>query len=212
MPHPASLKRLLPQIASLGCNRLVIVRGRLTCEDHTKTSSLNEFGKDGWRKSVIEGLAQGTLNMFMNVWTGRIKNYPINHNYMDELLEEVEEADRELYNDGLPYLEKPALLFADLPAPENEGFLAPARKVLRSHFVSGKNCNDETLRVVMAIGPERGWTEGEYNTFTLTDESLPRFSPTSFGGNVLRTDTACVAGVGVIASVLEEIIEERESR
>ncbi len=46
---------------------------------------------------------------------------------------------------------------------------------------------------VLAIGPERGWSQRERNLFIANG-----FSPMLLGSRVLRTETACSAGVAVL--------------
>jgi 16S rRNA (uracil1498-N3)-methyltransferase len=46
------------------------------------------------------------------------------------------------------------------------------------------------IRISLAIGPEGGWTDEEFAW-----AETARFTPASFGGNILRTETAVVAGL-----------------
>ncbi len=48
---------------------------------------------------------------------------------------------------------------------------------------------------VLAIGPERGWSQRERNLFVANG-----FAPMLLGSRVLRTETACSAGVAVLLS------------
>lgn len=50
-------------------------------------------------------------------------------------------------------------------------------------------------RAVLAIGPERGWSQRERNLFISNG-----FSPMLLGSRVLRTETACSAGIAVLLS------------
>lgn len=51
----------------------------------------------------------------------------------------------------------------------------------------------DDVPVVLAIGPERGWSERERNLFISSN-----FTAHSLGPRVLRTETACSAGLGVL--------------
>lgn len=51
---------------------------------------------------------------------------------------------------------------------------------------------------VIAIGPERGWSANERNTFRENNWQLAHMGP-----NILRIETACVAAIAVLASKLE---------
>lgn len=57
-----------------------------------------------------------------------------------------------------------------------------------------------TDRTVVAIGPERGWTDAERTAFVEYG-----FSPKSLGPRIMRTETAVPAGCGVLLSLLGEI-------
>ena len=48
---------------------------------------------------------------------------------------------------------------------------------------------------VLAIGPERGWSDKERKLFT--DKG---YRPMLLGSRVLRTETACSAGIAVLLS------------
>lgn len=53
-------------------------------------------------------------------------------------------------------------------------------------------------RPVLAIGPDGGWTDDECAFFFANG-----FSPFSLGGRPLRTDTACIALIAVLQSLVE---------
>lgn len=50
-------------------------------------------------------------------------------------------------------------------------------------------------KAVVAIGPERGWTDYERNLFTQA-----KYQPVLIGSRVLRTETACTATLAVLLS------------
>ncbi len=56
------------------------------------------------------------------------------------------------------------------------------------------SCNP-LKKAVVAIGPERGWSDRERKVFTDSG-----FEPVLLGGRVLRTETACSTGVAVLLS------------
>ena len=179
------------QIAAMGVLRVVLVRARLTEDQHLYTRGLKEDGKDGYGRQILEGLSQGCNNRSMAMWTERTKIKPITKTFMSEMLTEIQQADNELYGDST----KACLLFADLPSDSGE-VLHPARKVLAEN--RKENDGNSASRVILAIGPERGWTSKEVQAFT--QES--NFVRTSFGSSVLRVDTATIAGVSIIQSIL----------
>jgi 16S rRNA (uracil1498-N3)-methyltransferase len=51
--------------------------------------------------------------------------------------------------------------------------------------------------IVLAVGPEGGWTEGELQSFRQSG-----WTPASLGGTILRAETAAIAATAVAASLL----------
>jgi 16S rRNA (uracil1498-N3)-methyltransferase len=49
--------------------------------------------------------------------------------------------------------------------------------------------------VVLAVGPERGWTPGELDRFAAADFSFLRM-----GDRILRTEAAALAGAAILLS------------
>ena len=56
-------------------------------------------------------------------------------------------------------------------------------------------CLDGGKGAVLAIGPERGWSDRERSLFVSHG-----FKPMLLGSRVLRTETACSAGLAVLLS------------
>lgn len=55
-------------------------------------------------------------------------------------------------------------------------------------------------KAVFAIGPERGWSDRERKLFTDAG-----FTPVLLGERILRTETACSAGLGILLSAMKLI-------
>ena len=53
---------------------------------------------------------------------------------------------------------------------------------------------------IVAVGPERGWTEEEANVFV----KECGYRSATLGCSVLRVDTAVVAGLGIVSAALDE--------
>ncbi|MDF3130196.1 RsmE family RNA methyltransferase [Kiritimatiellaeota bacterium B1221] len=75
------------------------------------------------------------------------------------------------------------------PFPENRWLLHPgaAESLLNVEMVQGRS--------VLAIGPEGGWRERELNQFEML-----HFQPLSLFDKILRSDTACIAALGLAAA------------
>ena len=68
-------------------------------------------------------------------------------------------------------------------------------KLLMDNVIGAVNLSSLSLqgkRVILAIGPERGWSERERGIFLSSG-----FSPVLLGNRILRTETAAVAGPAV---------------
>lgn len=54
--------------------------------------------------------------------------------------------------------------------------------------------------VIMAVGPERGWTEDEAQFFT----KVCGYQSATLGPSILRVDVAVIVGLGIVSSALDE--------
>jgi 16S rRNA (uracil1498-N3)-methyltransferase len=66
----------------------------------------------------------------------------------------------------------------------------PLKRVLDAQASGGGAVQPMPLRISLAIGPEGGWTEDEFAA-----AEAARFNAASLGSNILRTETAVVAGL-----------------
>ena len=66
----------------------------------------------------------------------------------------------------------------------------PLKKALRPHSSEGE--------VLLAFGPEGGWTEYEFDLFRKTG-----WITASLGGYILRAETAAVAALAVVMAELQ---------
>ena len=67
----------------------------------------------------------------------------------------------------------------------------PLREVLEP--VASRRCEDEAARVAIAIGPEGGWTDVEFET-----AGACGFVEAALGANILRTETAVCAALAAV--------------
>jgi len=58
---------------------------------------------------------------------------------------------------------------------------------------------------VLAVGPERGWTDDEAKFFV--EEC--GFRSATLGGSILRVDAAVVAGLGMVSAALDECMRSQ---
>jgi RsmE family RNA methyltransferase len=80
----------------------------------------------------------------------------------------------------------------DIPDTAYKIMLDPRRQQFR---LADLNLAAEKRPVVLAIGPERGWSERELGVF----DSLG-FVSAGMGERILRTETACAVGLGLVLS------------
>jgi hypothetical protein len=123
------------------------------------------------------------------------------------------------------WMERLGLLISDDDEDENDGIARifldcgnehemppPARNVVlercgrrRSHAgeVGERTTTTTTRRIpsaILAVGPERGWTDDEADVFV--DEC--GFKSATLGGSILRVDAAVVVGLGIVSAALDE--------
>ena len=102
----------------------------------------------------------------------------------------------------------------------NEGVVPPpVRDVVRQQLLqrdtlgngSNKRSNPKNIvaypsatppSAILAVGPERGWTQAEADWFC----NELGYESATLGQSVLRVDTAVVAGLAVVSAALEELM------
>ena len=86
---------------------------------------------------------------------------------------------------------------------------SPIRDVIMEQLGSStRSDNSPSPTAIVAIGPERGWTDKEAKMFV----NECAFKSASLGSSILRVDTAVVACLGIVSAVLDEFRNKRQSR
>ena len=160
-PRPRILKRLLPQLATMGVGRIVLVGAQKVEKDFWGATLLKE---ESYRPLLVDGLMQGCVSTQVPVIESR-RN------------------------------------FRRFVADELDGAFATTRRLVAHPYESGKGGmdaeggrgavggrGDEGGRLLLAIGPEGGWTDEE--VALLEAHGFARYS---LGSRILRTDTATIA-------------------
>lgn len=157
-PRPRAMKRLLPQLAAMGVGRIFLVGAKKVEKDFWGATLLKE---EVYRPLLIDGLMQSGTSILPTLETRRNLRAFVN----EEL---------------------------DAIWPESTRIVAhPYGESCR---VQRAACNkDEERRtkneaLLLAIGPEGGWTEAEVEL--LESKGFTRYS---LGSRILRTDTATIA-------------------
>lgn len=156
-PRPRVMKRLLPQLASLGVGRIVLVGAKKVEKDFWGATLLKE---EIYRPLLIDGLMQAGTTALPTISTVR--------SFRKWLREDL---DRE--------------------------FSTSRRIVAHPYGADSRpDCAEKSGRLLLAVGPEGGWTDEEV---ALLEEK--GFSRYSLGPRILRTDTAVVALLARLQSV-----------
>lgn len=148
-PRPRVMKRLLPQLATMGVGRLFLVGAKKVEKDFWGATLLKE---ENYRPLLIEGLMQGGTSILPTLETRR--------NFRRFVMDELDA-------------------------------LFPASRRIVAHPYGEANVKNEgegQKRLLLAIGPEGGWTDDEVDL--LEAHGFTRYS---LGRRILRTDTATVA-------------------
>jgi 16S rRNA (uracil1498-N3)-methyltransferase len=121
------------------------------------------------------------------------------------LLESAQQA-RRLRPPFLREVTRPAAAFAENAASlkvlfsERSGAL-PVQVILSE--AASKHIQGAPLRLVLAVGPEGGWSDQEFDA-----ASAEGFQEASLGSNILRTETAVIAGLAAAHLYFDNITKE----
>ena len=156
-PRPRILKRLLPQLATLGVGRLVLVGAQKVEKDFWGATLLKE---ENYRPLLVDGLMQGCVSTQVPVLETR-RNF------------------RRFVTDEL------------------DAMFPTTNRLVAHPYESGKGgMGAEGGRLLLAIGPEGGWTDDE--VALLESHGFARYS---LGPRILRTDTATIALLASLALI-----------
>ena len=147
-PRPRVMKRLLPQLATLGVGRIVLVGAKKVEKDFWGATLLKS---ENYRPLLVDGLMQAGTSVLPTLETRR--------NFRAFVRDELE-----------------------------TGFPTRNRLVAHPYGASAVSAPAAGERLLLAIGPEGGWTDEE--VALLEEHGFARYS---LGPRILRTDTATIA-------------------
>ena len=168
-PRPRILKRLLPQLATLGVGRLVLVGAQKVEKDFWGATLLKE---ENYRPLLVDGLMQGCVSTQVPVLETRRNFRRFVTDELDAMFPTTNRLVAHPYESGKVEEWK-------------SGKVEEWKSGKVEEWKSGKV---EGGRLVLAIGPEGGWTDDE--VALLESHGFTRYS---LGPRILRTDTATVA-------------------
>lgn len=148
-PRPRVMKRLLPQLASLGVGRIVLAGAKKVEKDFWGATLLKE---EIYRPLLVDGLMQAGTTALPAIST--VRNF------------------RKWLRDDL------------------DGEFSTSNRIVAHPYGadSRPDCAEKSGRLLLAVGPEGGWTDEE--VALLEEKGFARYS---LGPRILRTDTAVVA-------------------
>mgnify|MGYP004563513211 FL=1 len=152
-PRPRVLKRLLPQLATLGVGRIMLIGAKKVEKDFWGATLLKE---EIYRPLLVDGLMQGCVS-------SRVPTLETRRNFRKFVTDELDAR-----------------------------FPTANRLVAHPYGADGggaaNGAQSGAGRLLLAIGPEGGWTDEEVALL-----EAHGFSRHSLGPRILRTDTATVA-------------------
>ena len=165
-PRPRVMKRLLPQLATMGVGRIFLVGAKKVEKDFWGATLLKP---ENYRPLLIDGLMQAGTSILPTLETRR--------NFRKFVNEELDA----LFGDGPRIVAHPYGVNCQI-----DGDGTSKRAIPQS----------ENRKIVLAIGPEGGWTDEEVALL-----EAHGFSRYSLGSRILRTDTATIA---LLAQLMKE--------
>ena len=207
VPFPSRLKYLWPVMASfISVTRIIIVQSTLSNPEFIQSKALHP---SVYQPLIEKGMSQGgrTRPIQVDICVGDTDyEYETISKSLLERLGLVSSSSSS--SDDTTTNHNIARIFLDC-GDENEDISPPppAREV-----VLNQCCRETTTTIVtsststsapsaiIAIGPERGWTDDEANVFV----KECGFKSATLGSSILRVDTAVVSAVGMVTAALDE--------
>lgn len=170
-PRPIVLRRMLRDLSTLGVERVVVTRTELGEKSYLRSKL---WEGDAVRRLLIEGAEQAGVTCIPEV----ARAWSLARG-IEQLVAERGEAARVMFDTA-----------EDAgPAADNGGAPDPRGGSSRAAGFPGGSSGAR----VIAVGPERGWTEAERRTLQTAG-----FERRGLGARMLRTETASVAAVVVM--------------
>ena len=177
-PRPRAMKRLLPQLASLGVRRIMLVGAEKVEKAFWGAQLLKE---EVYRPLLVDGLQQAGTTAVPTIET--FKRF---RHFVERKLDAHFEGQPTRFVAHPASLGEATLLSLQTAAPLGEATLLSLPEEAR-HWQKRQECRFPEIPV-LAVGPEGGWTDEE--VARLEEKGFARMS---LGPRILRTDTALIA-------------------
>ncbi len=171
-PRPIQLKRILRDIASLGCSEIFLCGTELGEASYLK-SSLAE--KSQIRKYLLDGISQAGQSLLPE-----FSLYPSIEKALKEIASRQDKQEKKDEENSQNKLKSKKIL---LDIDEN------------AEPLSNFKLKNEDEELILAIGSERGWTNNERKLFEQYN-----FTKASLGERILRTETATTSALAIYLS------------
>lgn len=178
MMQPQTLKRLWPILSSLGICYITIAGGDL-CEEAYKHSSI--ITPAVYQPLIHQGLAQSTVPLLPTIDIQTIRS-------LSEIIAIKQQQKKQQQ-------QKENLVWIGLDV----GPYPSIRTIVQQSF--NKDCGNGSFpRVILLVGPERGYTEQEVIMMEQKGIQLA-----SMGPWIQRTDVACITSISLAMDALREL-------
>ncbi len=171
-PRPIQLKRILRDIASLGCAEIFLCGTELGEASYLK-SGLAE--KEQIRKYLLDGISQAGQSLLP-----KFSLYPSIEKALKEISSRQDEQEKQDTQNSQNKLKTKKILL-DIDKS--------------SEPLSKFKLKNEDEELILAIGSERGWTDKERRLFEQYN-----FTKASLGERILRTETATTSALAISLS------------
>ena len=210
LPFPKRLKALWPVIASMGVTHVIVVRGQLSDPEHGLSTALQP---KVYEPLLLEGQSQGVHTRTIRV------DICVDQDIVSRGRHSLESLIQDECSSACAGCAKVFLDCGDehaVPPPVRDVVLQQLLRRDSSNSSSQRsipNNDDEchstsnVYSAVLAVGPERGWTQAESDWFC----NELGYVAATLGRSVLRVDTAVVAGLAMVSAALEEPVSMGET-
>lgn len=213
VPFPSRLKYLWPVMASFtSVTRIIIVKSTLSNPEFIQSKALHA---STYQPLIEKGMSQGRRTRPIEVDVCVDEEYETISRSLLERLRLVPSSSNDSNITSRIFFDCGDEKDASAPPP-------PARDIVLEQC-----CFETTLTrtttttkatavapsAILAIGPERGWTDDEANLFV----NECGFRSATLGSSILRVDTAVVSALSIVSAALDEcqkkvVIDDRGKR
>jgi RsmE family RNA methyltransferase len=173
--RPIQIRRILRDLSSIGVSAIDLIGTDLGEKSYRDTKLLNDGGAHA---AVVEGAVQARDTIIPD-----ISVYECLDNWLNDQPWE-KKRDAHSGTRGISLMRVPLLFALDNVRPEGSLF----------------HINQTSRPAVLAVGPERGWSDRERELFEKAG-----FLRLSMGNRALRTETACVAAASLAMEKMGEL-------